>query len=320
MAGEFTWTLDAPSGVFKNHALSSKVREAAVADSKFMPYVDVEPGYGKKQGENVTIMRVKNIAEPTTARFSESQRVPIDTFSLSKTQITVGYWGRGVEYTEQAELLSDFTLADKIQRKLKQQMQLALDTGAAAAFKAAQVKYIPTSLTGGTFDTDGTASTTALENLTVTHLKVIRDYMMDTLHVPGWRGGENYQCLASVKALRGIKNDPEFLAWRQYDSGKASESFENSKVGRIENIEFVEVNHTNALSNSKGSGSVLGEAVIFGDDAVAMAVVVDPELRAAIPANFGMQHAVAWIGMLEFGIIWDTANDGEARVIHVTSA
>ena len=315
---EYTWELDAPSGVFKNHALSSNVREAAVSDSKFMPYVDVEPGYGKKRGENVTITRIKNMAEPTTARFGERDRIPVDTFQTNTTSISVSYWGRGVEYTEKAELLSHFDLADKMQRKLKQQMQLTLDTGAATAFKTAKIKFIPTSLTAGTFDTDGTPSTAATENLSVAHVKTIRDYMMDTIHCPGWRGGERYVCLASVKALRGIKNDPEFQMWRRYDGNR--EAFDRGVVGAIENIDFVEVNHTNALANNKGTGSVLGEALIFGDDAVAMAVVYDPELRADIPGNYGLQHGVAWVGMLDFGIIWDTANDGEARIIHVTSS
>jgi len=315
---EFTWTLDAPAGAFKNHALSMKLREAAVAESKFMQYVQVEPGYGRKAGETITISRVKNIAEPTSAKFGERDRVPIDTFAMSTTSITVSYFGRGIEYTEQSELLSEFDLTDKIQKKLKQQMQLTLDTAAAGAFKTAQIKFIPTSLTGGTFDTDGTPSTQATENLSVAHVKVIRDYLADTIHTPGYGGGEEYICLASVKALRGIKNDPEFMAWRQYI--QPGDAFLKGEVGKIENIRFVEVNHTNALANNKGLAGVLGEALVFGDDAVAMAVVMDPELRAAIPGNFGLQNAVAWIGMLEFGIVWDTANDGEARVIHVTSS
>jgi len=173
---EFTWELDAPSGVFKNHALSSKVREAAVADSKFLPFVDAEPGYGRKKGDTITISRVKNIAEPTNARFNERDRVPVDTYAMSTVAITVSYFGRGIEFTEKSDLLAAFDLKDKIQRKLKQQMQLALDTAAAAAFKTAKICYIPTSLSGGTFDTDGTPSTTALENLTVSHVKVIRDF------------------------------------------------------------------------------------------------------------------------------------------------
>jgi N4-gp56 family major capsid protein len=315
---EFTWDLDAPSGVFKNHALSAKVREAAIADTKFVQFCDVEPGYGRKKGESITISRIKNVAEPSNPRFNERDRVPIDTFAMSTVAITVSYFGRGIEFTEKSELLSHFDIKDKIQRKLKQQMQLAMDTAAAAAFKTAKIKFIPTSLAGGTFDTDGTPSTAALENLSVAHVKVIRDYLADTIHVPGWRGGEEFIGLASTKALRGIKNDPEWMAWRQYI--QPGDAFLKGEVGKIENVRFMEINHTNALSNAKGTGSVLGEALIFGDDAVAMAVVQDPELRAAIPGNFGLSQAVAWIGLLEYGLIWDTATDGEARVIHITSS
>ena len=55
----FTWGLDAPSGVFKNHALSEKLYQAAVAESKFMDHVVPVDGYGRKMGESVTL---KNLA------------------------------------------------------------------------------------------------------------------------------------------------------------------------------------------------------------------------------------------------------------------
>ena len=51
-----------------------------------------------------------------------------------------------------------------------------------------------------------------------------------------------------------------------------------------------------------------------------MAIAEDPELRAAIPKDFGRSRSVAWYGILEFGLVWDTANAGEARVIHLTSS
>ena len=93
---DFSWSLDAPSGTFKNHALSNKIRTAAVADSKFMQFVDVEPNYSRGRGDTVTITRVKNLTEPTSGKFGERERVPVDTFSLSTTSITVSYWGRGI--------------------------------------------------------------------------------------------------------------------------------------------------------------------------------------------------------------------------------
>lgn len=315
---QFEWQADVADGVLKNHTLSGKIREAAIAQTKFLQFVDTEPGYGRKKGDTITITRIRNISEPTTSKIGERDRIPIDTFAQSSVAITVSEYGRGVEYTAKSDLLAHYDVEDKIQRKLRQQLSLVLDTSASAAFKTAKVCAIPTSLTGVTWDTDGTPSTAATQNLTVAHVKVIRDYMADTLHVPGWNGGDRYICLTSVKAARGIKNDPEFLAWRQFN--QPDKAFFNGIIGTIENIDFIEVNHTNALANNKGTGSILGEALFFGDDAVTMAVVEDPELRAAIPGNFGRDKAVAWYGILEFGLVWDTANDGEARVIRLTSS
>lgn len=314
---EFTWEADVAAGVLKNHALSGKLREAAIAGAKFLQFVDPEPGYGRRKGDTLTITRIKNIAEPTSAKIGERDRIPIDTYAQSSVSITVSEYGRAVEYSHKAELLNHYEMADRIQRKLKQQLQLVLDTAAAAAFKTAKIIFIPTSLTGGTFDTDGTPSTQATQNLTVAHVKTIRDYMADTIHVPGWKGGDDYIVLAATKACRGIRNDPEWSEAHKYTS---PQFLLTGEIGKIENCRFIEINHTNALANNKGSGSVLGEALFFGDDAAAMAVVEDPELRAAIPGDFGRQMAVAWYGVLEFGLIWDTSNDGEARVIRVSSS
>jgi len=315
---ENTWEFDVQEGVLKNHELSGKIREAAIAGTKFMQFCDTEDGFGRQKGDSITITRIRNIAEPGNARISETDRIPIDTHSQSSVTIKVAEWGRGVEYTHKNQLLTHFDREDKIQRKLRQQLQLVMDTAAAAAFKTAKIIFIPTTLSGGVFDTDGTPSTTALQNLTVSHVQLVRDYMADTIHVPGYQGGEGFVCLASTKALRGIKNDPSFLSWRQYADPQAA--FFKGEVGTIENIRFVEVNHTQALANNKGSGSILGEAVFFGDDAVTMAVAEDAELRAAIPGDFGREKAVAWYGVYEYGLVWDTANDGEARVIRLTSA
>lgn len=315
---EYNWEQDEPGGPLKNHALSSDIRDAAIAATKFLQFVDTEPGYSAGKGETVTITRIKNIAEPSNPRFDERERVPIDAFQLSTTSITVKYFGRGIEYTEKAQLLNSFDLKDKIQRKLKQQMQLAMDSSAAFAFKSGKVKFIPTGLSSGVFDTDGTPSTAASVNGTVAHIKIIRDYLTDTLHVPGWGGGEEFIGAFSTKFLRGIKNDPEFVEAHKYTS---PEYLMTGEIGKVENVRLIEINHTNALANNKGTSGVLGEGVIFGEDACSMAVAMDPELRAAIPGNFGLSRAVAWLGLLEFGQPWGDSNaDGEARVVHVTSS
>lgn len=311
-----SWTYDAPTGVYKNHELSSNLRMAAIAQTKFMQFVRPEPGYGKKRGESITMTRVSNISEPTSGKLAENQRIPEDEISLTTVAITVSEWGRAVPYTSLAQDLGMFDIENIIQKKLRDQMSLVMDKAAADAFKECQVKAIPTGVSALTFDTDGTASSTASVNLNVYHIEQIRDYMFSTLLVPPYES-DNYICLISTKAKRGLVNDPAWEQWHKYTDPSAKF---NSEIGRIENIRFVEVNNTNALSGSLGSGGVLGEAVFFGDDAVAMAVAQDPELMAEPPKDFGRQKSVAWYGILEFGLVWDTANAGEARIVHVTSA
>lgn len=312
----FQWNFDAPSGTYKNHDLSEKLRFAAISETKFMQFVKPEPGYGKKKGESVTITRVSNLDEPSDGRLDENREIPEDGLTLTTIAITVKEWGRSVPYTSLAEDLSMFNIENIIQMKLKDQMKLTMDTAAADAFKTGKIKAIPDGTSSITFDTDGTASTVAQSNLQMYHVEAIRDYMFNTLNIPAYEG-DDYIALVNTKAKRGLINDPNWEKWHQYTD--PSKKF-NSEIGRIENCRFIEVNHSNALAGNLGSGGVLGECVFFGADAVAMAVVEDPELRAAMPKDFGRKKSVAWYGVLEFGIIWDTANPGEARIVHVTSA
>jgi N4-gp56 family major capsid protein len=313
----FQWTPDVPAGVLRNNALSRSLRRAAIAETKFMPFVKAEPGYGKKKGETLTVTRVRSLTEPVNPRLSETSKIPVDPFSIATRAVIVSEWGRGVEYTNLADELLWFNLDSELQMVLKDQMKLCLDTGAAAAFKAAKIKYIPTSLTGGVFDTDGTPSTQATENLTVAHAGEIRDYLSGTLFAPPIDVEGNYIGLASTKALRGLKNDPDWEEWNKYNDPKKKY---NSEVGKIEGIRWIEVNHAQALSGLKGLANVLGEAVVFGRDAVGMATAHDPELLVKIPTDYGRDKGCAWYGILEFFDIWDTANPGEARVIHITSS
>lgn len=313
----FNWSYDAPDGVYKNSQMSSKLRVAAIAETKFMQFVKPEAGYGKKRGESISITRVSNVAVPTSGRLSEQQRMPEDEMVLSSISITVTEWGRSIPFTSLSEDLGKFDVENMIQKQLRNQMALVLDSAAADAFQAAKVKAIPNGNSSIVFDTDGVASTTATVNLQVYHVEQIRDYMFSTLLVPTMEGSDDYLCLLSTKAKRGLINDANWEKWHTYTDNNAKFKGE---IGRLEGIRFIEINNANALSGSLGAGGVLGEAMFFGDDAVAMAVAQDPELRAAIPQDFGRAKSVAWYGILEFGQIWDTANAGEAKIVHVTSA
>ena len=312
---EFTWTFDAPTGTYKNHALSSRLYEAAVENSMFMDHVRPVDGFGRNNGETVTLTRVANITEPTSAVLSESVRIPEDEFALSTQTITVQELGRSVPYTSLSQDLSRFDTENPIQRKLREQMRLVLDTLAAAAFKRTLIKYAITGAASNNITVNGTFGATSTANMNIFHVEEIRDYMFDTLRVPPAVDGD-YIGIFRTLGLRGIKRDADWEEWHKYTDPTVKF---NGEVGRIESVRFLETNHANALGKV-GTSSVLGEGVVFGEDGVAMAEAMSPELRAAIPSDFGRSKAVAWYGILAFEPIWDTGNAGEARIVHVGSA
>jgi len=314
-----TWTYDAPDGVFKNHNLSTQLLEHAAQKWVFVGFTKEVPGGSqKKKGESITIPHYKSLDIPNSGVLEETGRIPIDKLELGTRQIVLSEFGRGVQYTHLMEELSVFDPKSGAQKVLDRQMGGSMDRAAAAAFKQAKVCFIPTSLSGGVWDTDGVASTTALQNMTKAHMGIIRDYMMNDLHVPPYEGN-HFVGLFATKALRGLKDDNAIEAWHQYL--QKGDLIFNSEIGQVEGIRLSEVNHEAALSNGVGSGACLGEGVVFGDEAVSRAEVETPHLRADpnYQGDFGRIKAVVWYGIVAYGITWDTANDLEAKVVYVTS-
>lgn len=322
---EFTWTFDMAGGVFKSREASDKIRMAAIAKTRMMQFTRPESNYGKGKGESISILRVSNIPVPSgNGQISELEKIPEDQLTLSSTVITVVEWGRSVPYTEFASDLSTFDLTNPIQKALMNQMKLTLDLGAASAFKATPIKATPTGAGSISISTNGVAPAQAIANLNVYHVEQIRDYMYNTLIVPGYSSdandsedNEDMIAFVSTKAKRGIMSDPKWEDWHKYTNPEAKY---NSELGKLEGFRFIEIQNSAALSQSLGLGGILGEAIFFGDDAVAMAIAQDPELRAKQATDYGRSRGVAWYGILNFGLVWgQSANPGEARVLHVTS-
>lgn len=316
-----TWTLDAPSGVYKSHQMSNDLRTAAIARTVCMPFVGMEDGAGRKVGDTVTVSRVSNISVPTNARLAETAAIPVDSVSMSTTSVTMVEFGRSVPFTNLRDQLDKFDPESKIQRQLRNQLSLVLDyeTANAMTSSSVKVKAIPTGVAALTFDTDGTASSSATSNLNSYHVERIRDYMHDTLLVPAYYENGDYVGICSTQAARGLKDDPKHEAWNKYGDPQKRSS---SEVGRVEQCRIIESNNTNSFSKNLGTGSVLGEAVFFGEDFVTMAVAIDPELRVQLNKgqDYGRMHGVAWYGILEWLVVWNTATAGEARGVHVTSS
>lgn len=304
------WQFDAPTGVYRDHALSSRVREAAIADAQFMRFARPESGYGKGKGASITITRVFPL--PLAQRVTELDRLPSGRPAIDTKAITVSEWGFKIPVTEFEKNLTHFDLTNQYQRVLRDQMKLTMDDMVADAFKTTPIRYTPMT-SGPTIQTNGAFGATADVNLGVSDLREIHDYLHGTLKAPKYRNGK-YVGILSTKASRGIKNDPEYKDWQ---APTTDGPFKDARLRDVEGFMLIETNHFDALSNTVGNGSVLGEAIFFGEDAVALATVDEPELRAGIPEDLGRFRDVGWVGTLEAGLVWDSAT--YARAIYVGS-
>lgn len=305
-----SWVADAPTGVYKNHSLSRKIRDAAVANAVFLPFCDTEPNFGKGKGATHTITRVHNL--PLASTVGENTELPSGRPLIDTKAVTVEEWGYKVKLTEFETNLTHFDLQNKVQRALRDQLRLTMDKMVADALKSTPIKVYSTSATAVTFTTNGTVGGNSTNNLNSTLLGLLRDYLAGDLKAPTFADG-NYVLIGTTKALRGIKADTNYRDWL---APTTRENFIKGEIGTIEGIRIIETNHFDALDNSIAGGNT-GEALLFGADACFMATADEPELRRGVATDLGRFFDVGWVGTTQAGLVWDTAST--ARCIHWTS-
>lgn len=311
------WTFHAPSGTYRNNALSNEVRMEATADSQFFKFLKPEPGYGKRMGESMTIVRM--LALPIATRVAETDQLPDGRPAIQTKSVSVSEWGFKIPLTRLEEDLTKYNLPDLFKDQLRDQIRRTMDDMAADAFKQTLVKYVPTT-SGSTITTNGTAGTTATRNLQIQDLRAIHDYMRSgnsgaAAPVPAYKNGK-YVGILSTQAARGIKNDPEYKDWQ---APTTSAPLMDGQLRSVEGFDLYETNHTNALEDNVGASTTTGEALFFGADAAALLEVRAPEIEMSIPDpnDLGRSRWIGWSGVLEAFHVWETA--ALFRAVHVSS-
>lgn len=311
------WSFHAPSGTYRNFALSNEMRVEAVEDAQFMKFLKPEPGFGRKMGESMTITRILQL--PLATRVGETDQLPDGRPAIQTKSVSVSNWGFKIPLTELEEDLTKYNLPDQFKNVLRDQIMLTMDGMAAAAFKLTPVKYVPT-VAGSTITTNGTPGTTATRNLGIQDLRAIHDYMRSgnsgaAAPVPYYRGGR-YIGILSTQAARGIKNDPEYKDWQ---APTTSGPLMDGQLRSVEGFDLFETNHTNALEDNVAASTTTGEAIFFGADAAGLLEVRSPEIRMSIPDpnDLGRSRWIGWVGTLEAFHTWETA--ALFRAVHVSS-
>jgi N4-gp56 family major capsid protein len=303
------WATNSLGGYLSNNVLSKQIRHAAQPLMKFRQFVSAEAAAGKNRGEKVFFNKISNIST-AGGTLNETSTIPKRNYTIVQATLTVNEYGNAIPYTLKAQTLADVGVPDIVKTVLRNDMAKVLDSAAAAEFKTSVYKAAVVNTATTTFSTSGTASATSSGSMSD---KTVRDVIdrLKTLNIPRY-DGNNYVCIASTNSIRGLYDffEPKV-------SQTSMKPLYNGEVGQYYGCRFVE--ETNILKNTLGSGSVDGEAIFFGGDAVREGIVIPEDIRIDLPKDFGRDQAIAWYYLGGFKQTWDFTNDGETRIIHLTS-
>jgi hypothetical protein len=311
--------------------LTKNLRSYGQPRATWRQYVTLVPDFGKHQGQTLLYDKRGDAgSEPTDGDIiGEGQLVPKVAPQFGQGTVTCRTSARAIDFTEDAETYSEFAIRPPIEASLADRAMKALNYRAELAFEDTNVMYIPTGTVDSpspTWDVDGTVSTAATRDIQVYDLKNVVDGLMDGLYGSGntsapvefW-DGMNYMGGFSVKASRAIKDDPEWEKAQLY--GDPQKLF-NYEQGRIASVRCFVDNH---ILGALGTTSYNGECIIFGKDPVVECVALAEEVRVGIPANFGLDMAVAYVYMGGFAHVWQygatfgDTTEADNRAVFITS-
>lgn len=303
------WATSSLGGYLSSSELSKQLRHAAQPMMKFRQFVDPEPAMGKGRGEVVLFDKISNIST-AGGTISETSTIPKRNFTIKQGTLTVTEYGNAIPYTLKVQSLADIDVTPAIKTVLRNDMAKVLDSAAAAEFKTSEYKAAVVNTATTTFSTSGTASATSSGSMSDKNVRDVID-KMKVLNIPRY-DGNNYICLASTNSVRGLYDFFEAKAMQT-----TMKPLFNGEIGEYYGCRFIE--ETNVLKNTLGSGSVDGEAVFCGADAVREGIVIPEDIRIDLPKDFGRDQAIAWYYLGGFKMVWSYATDTEVRIIHLTS-
>jgi N4-gp56 family major capsid protein len=296
-------------GYLTNNKLSKEVRHLAQPVQKFRQFAQIERAAGKKGGDKVFYDKFSNVATQG-GTLTETSTIPKTNITLTQGTLTLVEYGNSVNFTEKLQTLGDIGISENLKMSLANDQSKVLDSAAGVQFQAADYKAVCRTTASTAITSNGVASETATANMSDKNVRDIIDEMRK-LNIPAYDNSGNYICIASVNSIRGLYDFFESKAQNTTMTYLAQ-----GEVGMYYGCRFIM--ETNLLVNNKGGS--YGEAVFFGNDAVRQGLALTEEIRIKIPNDFGRDQGLAWYGIMGFQKVWDFTTDGDARIIHVTSA
>jgi len=310
------WFTNSLGGSLTNNKLSKSIRQQNVGEYVFKQFCDIKEDLGKNSGDTVYFDKVLKI-DTKGSTLVETATIPENKWKVVKDSVVVTELGNAVPYTKKLETLSEFDPEDISARTLKNDQLEVLDSLAYTEFYKAGFVAVCTNTATTVFTTDSSATITATANMSDVNVRQVVNYMNQKL-IPTFSDGM-YRAIVSVETKGGIYNYLQAIA--QYTT---PEFRHKNEVGMYYGVRFIQ--DAQFLSDAKGNGSVYGEGLFFGQEAVLEAIASLPEVIMKVPTDYGRSKGVSWQAIEAFKKMWQSSDDlnstgkGIERIIKVTSA
>jgi len=317
MAGQ-QYSTSSLGGYLSQPYLTQRLRAVAQPQFRFRQFLDVKEQIGKNRGDTWLYDKRGNVATQGTI-LAETNTIPQTNFIVGQGTGQIVEYANSVPYTGKLEALGQIMIEPAVEQSLRDDMVKTLESAAGAQFVATEFVAVCYQTNSVVITTNATPGTTATADLTGQNIRSMVDFLKKKL-VPKF-DGQSYICIASTAALSGMFSDTAAGGWvdvSKYTVDFAKNIF-NGEIGKYYNTRFVE--ETGYFSNSIGSGSTHGQAVLFGADNVYEAVSIPEEIRVKVSVDYGRDQGLAWYFLGGFKLVWSYAvSPAEQHVMFITSA
>jgi len=252
-------------------------------------------------GGVVRFLKYSNLQAGGSLTEDEKLEDKAQALSAQSIEITVTEWGNAVAVTERA-LLTAFTdvMADTA-RLLGMDYAKTVDTAVRdVLFGVNNVIYAP-AISGGTVtEISARAEITTDCGLSVHAVKDALEFLATNNAPPVARADNYFVCFAHPHQIRALKDDRE---WQEAHLYGSPETLFNGEVGRLHRVRFIETTQCPIVAGAGSGGIDVYRAVLFGENASAIAWALPVELRDGGVKDLGRLHILGWYAVFGVGVL-----------------
>jgi N4-gp56 family major capsid protein len=315
------WATNSVGGFLANPKLDKVLQYSAQPLSRFRQFTEVKNAFGKNSGETFNWDKVANVSNPGR-RLIETDTMPKTQQIISKGTMAIYEYGNSIPFTKKLELLSAYDVDEMIKKGLLDDFRKCMDGLIEREYNKTYLNYVGTSATAYVLTTDSSLAATNSSVFNKYHVKNMVDELVKR-NIPPW-DGEDYVCIASIEAMRGILDDLEST---KYYTSEGMKNMMSGEVGRYYNCRFIRDNYATRYAYDELTGTSTAktwtnglskDAYMFGKGTVAEAIAQPEGILPKEVTDYQRSKGLAWYFVGGFKIIWE--DQANSRIIKWASA